>query len=261
MGGFVVFVIVLIFVIVAKALKGSSASSEPTALRPGQLAVRAGTAAAGGHAAAQRTQQGSSSSGWTAPNVTPSVPAGPPGATRQQPGPAPYAAAARWIRNRPGRLRGRLPRRRRAPGPAPTAWPAPIEAAQELIADLRDDPQVRPFLPDLDPHLPRRQPNRRRACCRQRRPSRYVGSAALESTLDSLDRRAACSASPSALEHHDRCPTSLVGQPVELPPEVEARVLALLSDGHEVAAVRLICDETNCRPARRDEDRPDAPDA
>jgi len=28
--------------------------------------------------------------------------------------------------------------------------------------------------------------------------------------------------------------------------EVEARVLALLSDGHEVAAVRLICDETNC---------------
>ena len=75
-------------------------------------------------------------------------------------------------------------------------------------------------------------------------PERYVGSAALESTLDSSIESSLLGlpSEPSTTT----LSTSLVGQPVELPREVEARVLALLSDGHEVAAVRLICDETNC---------------
>ena len=242
MGGFVVFVIVLIFVIVAKALKGSSASRNQQLY--GQVTSRFEQARQRLEAMrqTQSTQQGSSSSGWTAPHITPSVPAGPPGATPQQPGPAPYAAApvdpqqawqAAWAPAEEAR----------APGPAPTAWPAPIEAAQELIADLRDDPQVRPLLPDLDPPPPlATEPTS--SVLSTAPPERYVGSAALESTLDSSIESSLLGL-PSELST-TTLSTSLVGQPVELPQEVEARVLALLSDGHEVAAVRLICDETNC---------------
>jgi hypothetical protein len=242
MGGFVVFVIVLIFVIVAKALKSSSVSRNQQL--PGQVSSRFEQARQRLEALrqTQRTQQGPSSSGWTALNIAPSVPSGPPGARPHQPGPAPHAAAtvdpqqawqAAWAPVEEART----------PGPAPTAWPAPIAAARELVADLRDDPQIRALLPDVDPPPPlATEPTS--GVLSAAPPNRYVGSAALESTLDSSIESSLLGlpSEPSTTT----LSTSLVGQTVELPQDIEARVLALMSDGHEVAAVRLICDEMNC---------------
>lgn len=66
---------------------------------------------------------------------------------------------------------------------------------------------------------------------------RYVGSAALESTLDSTIE--------SSLMGSDKAPVAAVMpgvQAVQLPAELDAQVHTLMRDRHEVAAVRLVCD-------------------
>jgi len=68
---------------------------------------------------------------------------------------------------------------------------------------------------------------------------RYVGSAALESTLDSTIES-------SLFGARDTSVTSALlpgSRSVTLPDALESQVRALMLDGHEVAAVRLVCDE------------------
>lgn len=68
---------------------------------------------------------------------------------------------------------------------------------------------------------------------------RYIGSAALESTLDSTIE--------SSLMGMPLGPITMAALPgaaaVSLPEQLEADVIALMDEGHEVAAVRLVCDE------------------
>lgn len=71
---------------------------------------------------------------------------------------------------------------------------------------------------------------------------RYVGSAALESTLDStID---------SSLLGIPTGPVTAALLPgaaaLELPDELRVQVISFLADGQEVAAVRLVCDELDC---------------
>ncbi|MDQ3485463.1 MAG: hypothetical protein M3445_08680 [Actinomycetota bacterium] len=66
-----------------------------------------------------------------------------------------------------------------------------------------------------------------------------IGSAALESTLDSTIESSLFGAAPGPVTQ-----SLLPGAATEqLPPEIEAAVVAFMVAGHEVAAVRFLCDE------------------
>jgi hypothetical protein len=163
--------------------------------------------------------------------------------TRPQPGPSPYGP--------PG-------------GPAAPAQPwqaawAPVEAAVDAaidVTDLPDDPHVRQFLPDPDLSGESAEPAEPAELAESAdpatsvlsapTPARDIGSAALESTLDSSIESSLFGAPSESALTTTTLSTSLGGQAVTLPSEIETRVLALLTDGHDVAAVRLICDELNC---------------
>jgi hypothetical protein len=231
MGGFFLFVIVVLVVVVAKAFRSAGGSTRQE--RRNQTAWRFQQARE-----RLRRPRDPGSASWAAPNVPPSVPAGPPGASPARPAPSPYAA--------PPVNPQQVWRTAWAPAevaPVPATWQAPVEAARELIDDLRDDPQIRAFLPDVD--TPPTEVSDPTSQALSAPPTeRYVGSAALESTLDSTIESSLLGvpSDPSTTT----LSTSLGGQTVELPQEIETRVLAFLSDGHEVAAVRLICDELNC---------------
>ncbi len=71
---------------------------------------------------------------------------------------------------------------------------------------------------------------------------RYIGSAALESTLDSTIE--------SSLLGVPTGPVSAALLPgasaLELPTGLRGQVITFLTDGHEVAAVQLLCDELGC---------------
>jgi hypothetical protein len=116
--------------------------------------------------------------------------------------------------------------------------PEAPEAAPPQV-DLRDDPDVQAFLPavenpvDSDPA----------ADALSSGPTeRYIGSAALESTLDSTIESSLLGvpAGPSTMASLPRGPV------LSVPAELESVVMGLLDDGHEVAAVRLLCDELDC---------------
>ncbi len=71
---------------------------------------------------------------------------------------------------------------------------------------------------------------------------RYVGSAALESTLDSTIESSLLGV-PSGPVTAALLPGASV---VELPSRLRGQVITFLTDGHEVAAVQLLCDELGC---------------
>lgn len=239
MGGFFLFVIVVLVVIVAKAFRSAAGSTRQE--RRNQTAWRFQQARE-----RLRSPRDPGSASWTAPNVSPSVPAGPPRASPARPSPSPYAAPpvnAQQVWRTAWAPVEAAP----VPAPVPATWQAPVEAARELIDDLRDDPrddpQIRAVLPDLGTS-PSAVSDPTSQVLSAPPTERYVGSAALESTLDSTIESSllGVASDPSTMT----LSTSLGGQSVELPPEIETRVLAFMSDGHEVAAVRLICDELDC---------------
>ena len=235
MGGFFLFVIVVLVVVVAKAFRSAAGSTRQE--RRNQTAWRFQQARE-----RLRSPRDPGSASWTVPNVSPSVPAGSPGASPARPSPSPYAAPP-VNPQQVWRTAWAPVEAAPVPAPVPATWQAPVEAARELIDDLRDDPQIRAFLPDLDTS-PSAVSDPTSQVLSAPPTERYVGSAALESTLDSTIESSllGVASDPSTTT----LSTSLGGQSVELPPEIETRVLAFLSDGHEVAAVRLICDELDC---------------
>lgn len=169
----------------------------------------------------QRVQGLPSSRSWPGPaaNIPASVPVA-------SPVPAPPAPAG-WEASAWAPVDGRT---------QPT-WSAPESPTG--IVDLREDPAIRPFLPAIDEPVSS-EPAARVLVSPP--TERYVGSAALESTLDSTIESSLLGvpAGPLTL-------AALPGaSPLSLPDAVEAQVLAFVSDGHEVAAVRLVCDEMGC---------------
>jgi hypothetical protein len=156
--------------------------------------------------------------------------------TRPQPGPSPYGPPGG-----PG-----------APAqPWQAAW-APVEAPVEAAVDRAIDSVVE-SRPDLDPSGESAEPadlaesaDPTASVLSAPTPARDIGSAALESTLDSSIESSLFGAPSGSALTTTTLSTSLGGRPVALPSEIETRVLALLTDGHDVAAVRLICDELNC---------------
>ncbi|MFY9915084.1 MAG: hypothetical protein WAK18_10480, partial [Nocardioidaceae bacterium] len=71
---------------------------------------------------------------------------------------------------------------------------------------------------------------------------RYVGSAALESTLDSTIESSLLGV-PSGPVTAALLPGASV---LELPSQLRGQVITFMADGHEVAAVQLVCDELGC---------------
>ena len=173
---------------------------EPTALRPGQLAVRAGTAAAGGDAADAADPAGVELVGLAAANIAPSVRAGPP-AQPHEPGPAPYAAApvdpqqawqAAWAPGRGGPRAGAG-----ADSLAGSDRGCSGAASPTCVTTRRSAPSFRTSIPHLPP-----QPSRTSSVLSTAPPERYVGSAALESTLDSSIESSLLGL-PVRAQHHD----------------------------------------------------------
>ncbi len=123
----------------------------------------------------------------------------------------------------------------------------PVANETEVVDDLRSDPAVQAFLQDLEPvadvdPVADQSPSSQSTTDRAGLTDRSIGSAALESTLDSTIESSllgmpAGSATLSALPG---------GPAIDLPVEVRSQVDVYLTDGHEVAAVRLICDEMGC---------------
>jgi hypothetical protein len=119
-----------------------------------------------------------------------------------------------------------------SPPVAPVAMPTPPTAEPTM-------PRSEPALPELDEPV---ESVPTASALSSGMAERYVGSAALESTLDSTIE--------SSLLGVPAGPVTMAALPggtaLDLPRELEAQVVALLADGHEVAAVRLLCDELEC---------------
>jgi hypothetical protein len=126
-----------------------------------------------------------------------------------------------------------------SPTPAFTAlWPpgAPISPPQPprfdpVVVEVADDPAPESAFPTDEPTGADLAPD---TTTPARRP--YELSSSLDTTLSTS------------------LTSSIIGEPgpiiagpqtVALPPEVRQRVLDLMAQGHEVTAVRLVCDEMN----------------
>jgi hypothetical protein len=110
--------------------------------------------------------------------------------------------------------------------PAPPSPPEPMPSAELDV--LRQAARADPITTDVTSS----------ALTDSSTSERYVGSAALESTLDSTIE--------SSLLGLPTGPITMAALPggsaVSLPPQLEADVIVLMDSGHEVAAVRLVCD-------------------
>lgn len=157
--------------------------------------------------------------------------------TGWQPPPPPRAwppapAVAGWF---PAPMPQRQPTAEPLPMPGPTVEVVaqPVLEAHERVDDLRDAAReaARKAAPKTTEPVPSRPDV-------PTPTERYVGSAALESTLDStIESSLFGSASGSLIS------SVLPGAAgPRLPVELEAQVRAYLDTGHEVAAVRLVCD-------------------
>ncbi len=243
MSGFVIFLIVLAFVVISRLGRHAGASSTS---RRERIRTQANLGFQQARQQLQSLQQMEPGDG-----AQPGWPPRPPGAASMTPPagaqsgtpPNPFDQPAVW----------------QAAAWAPTADAPTLSQVQPFLDNagavvdaLRADPDVRAVLSDIDasaealaggdPTAGEEVADPTSSSLVAAPPERYVGSAALESTLDST-----IESSLMGLPAGSSVLSVLPGGPgLDLTDDVRSQVEVFVTDGHEVAAVRLICDEMGC---------------
>lgn len=242
MGGFVFFLVLLALLVIANFAKKST--TDTTRRRVRDQAASAFQRAREQAEAFRGGQRSAAGSGRSAPNIRPAITAEPRQETPQQfwrtlPSPtAPLSspsgpAAMSEVTDMPDL----------ADLVGPTSDPeAAGDTARTAMGDLRDDPGLRAYLSGLGTldDLAGGPPTS--SVLTDPSVGRYVGSAALDSSLDSTIESSIFGTPDSATV----AAVTAGGRPVDLTEDVAAEVVGILDNGHEVAAVRLICDATGC---------------